>query len=79
MRPLGIFAVSWPMAAALCLSSAGISAAQEAGAAATAPAAKSPPQTASAGTPVLQLTLEDALARARKNSVQFQAVATDSA
>ena len=75
MRSLGIFAVSWPIAAALCLGGAGISAAQDT----ASPAAKRPAQATSAGGPALKLTLEDALARARKNSVQFQAALTDSA
>jgi outer membrane protein len=79
MRSLGIFAVSWPIAAALCLGGAGLSAAQDTASPATATAEKSPAQATSAGGPALKLTLEDALARARKNSVQFQAALTDSA
>lgn len=79
MRSLGIFAVSWPIAAALWLGGAGISAAQGTANPAAATAEKSPAQATSAGGPALKLTLEDALARARKNSVQFQAALTDSA
>lgn len=75
MRSLGVFAVSWPIAAGLCLCGAGISAAQEN----ATPAGKDRAQASSAGVPALKLTLEDALARARKNSVQFQAALTDSA
>ena len=78
MRSLGIFAVTWPIAAALCLSSAGVSAAQEAVNPATTATAKNPPQ-ASAGAPALKLTLQDALARARKNGVAYQSALTDSA
>ena len=78
MRSLGILAVSWLMAAA-CLCGAEKSAAQETGAAGAATATKDPGQAPSAGAPALQLTLQDALARARKNSVQFQSALTDSA
>ncbi len=78
MRLLCIFAVSWLIAAA-CLCGAENSTAQETGAAGVAPPAKNPPQAASPGAPALQLTLQDALARARKNSVQFQSALTDSA
>jgi outer membrane protein TolC len=77
MRSLGIFAVSWPIAA-LCLCGAGGAAAQEAAASPTRAADKNPTQAAAAGTPLLKLTLQDALARAQKNSVQFQAALTDS-
>ena len=79
MRSLGIFAVSWPIAAALCLCSAGMSAAQEPVTAPTSVATKSPAQAPATGASPLQLTLQDALARARKNSVQFQSALTDSA
>jgi len=79
MRPLAGFAVSSLMAFALCLCGAGVCAAQEpAGGANPAPAQK-PAQTDSRGAPALQLTLQDALARARKNSVAFQSALTDSA
>src|SRR5215831_5508704 len=79
MRSLGIFAVSWPIAAALCLCSAGMSAAQEPVTAPTSVATQKPAQSDSTATPPLKLTLQDALARARKNSVQFQSALTDSA
>ena len=79
MRSLGIFVVSWPIAAVLWLCGAGISAAQDTASPATAATEKDPAQTASAGTPGLKLTLQDALERARKNSVPFQAALTDSA
>ena len=78
MKSLGVFAVSWPIATALCLCAAGISAAQDT-AIPAATAEKHPAQATSAGVPALKLTLQDALERARKNSVQFQAALTDSA
>jgi outer membrane protein TolC len=46
---------------------------------ATAATKKNPAQTAPAGAPGLKLTLQDALERARKNSVSLQAALTDSA
>lgn len=79
MRPLALFAVSSVMAAALCLCGAETCAAQEQATAATSAPAQNPAQTDSAGTPTLKLTLQDALARARKNSVAFQSALTDSA
>ena len=80
MRSLGIFA-SWPIAAVLCLGGPEIAAAQgTTNPAATMPtAASTPAQASSPGAPPLKLTLEDALERARKNSVPFQAALTDSA
>ena len=77
MRPLALFAVSLLMAAELCLCGAEKCAAQEP-ATAAAPA-ENPTQSDSPGTPALRLTLQDALARARKNSVAFQSALTDSA
>lgn len=79
MRPLALFAVSSLMAAMLCLCGAGMSAAQEPAKEATPAPAQNPPQSDSAGTPAVKLTLQDALARARKNSVAFQSAVTDSA
>lgn len=79
MRSLGTFAVSWPIAAVLCLCGAGMSVAQKTPSPATAATKKNPAQTASAGAPGLKLTLQDALERARKNSVSLQAALTDSA
>ena len=80
MKSLGIFALGLS-AAAVWLAGAGTSVAQEAAAPATNPLAKAPEQArANAITaPGVRLTLQDALARARKNSVQFQAAMTDSA
>src|SRR5690242_14327716 len=79
MRSLGIFAMSWRVVAALCLCRAGMTAAQEAGTAATSTAEKNLAQASSTGAPALKLTLQDALVRARKNSVAFQSALTDSA
>src|SRR2546429_5327878 len=81
MRSLGIFAVSWPIAAVLCLGGPEISAAQgTTNPAATMPtAAGNPAQSSSPGAPPLKLTLQDALERARTNSAPFQAALTDSA
>jgi outer membrane protein TolC len=56
-----------------------MSAAQDTAKPAAATAGKSPAQAAAAAGPALKLTLEDALERARKNGVQFQAALTDSA
>ena len=77
MRPLARFAVSSLMAVALCLCGAGKCGAQEPARSATL--AQNPSQSDSAGTPALKLTLQDALAHARKNSVAFQSALTDSA
>src|SRR5215475_13789461 len=79
MRPLARFAVSSLIAAALCLCWAGRCKAQEPGPAATPATAPNPPQSVSPAGPALKLTLHDALARARKNSVAFQSALTDSA
>src|ERR1700739_3696195 len=79
MRPLALFAVSWLMAAALCLGSAEKCAAQGPATGATPAPPQNPAPTDSTGTPALKLTLQDALARARKNSVAFQSALTDSA
>ena len=79
MRLRGTLAVSWPIAAALCLCGPRISAAQDTASPAAAQAEKNPAQVASPRASALKLTLQDALDRARKNSVQFQAALTDSA
>ncbi len=76
MKLARIFALEWIVAAAFLLSGTRAAPAQEAGAATKMTAAKEPIQGTSAGTP-LQLSLQDALARARKNNVQFQAALTD--
>lgn len=79
MRPFALFGVSWVVPAALCLCGAATCVAQEPATGTTTAPAQNPTQSDSAGTPALKLTLEDALARARKNSVAFQSALTDSA
>src|SRR5579859_441125 len=79
MRPLALFAVSLLMAAVLCLCGAEKCAAQQPATGTAAAPPQNPTQSDSAGTPALKLTLQDALARARKNSVAFQSALTDSA
>jgi len=79
MRRLALLAMSSLMAATLCLCGAAMCAAQEPAAGAPPAAAQNPAKSDSAGTAALKLTLQDALARARKNSVAFQSALTDSA
>ena len=77
MKSCCILVLSWTSVAALSLCYAGIAAAQETPAPAN-PAPTRNAQQAPAATPAaLRLTLDDALARARKNSTQFQAALTD--
>lgn len=71
-------AMLWTLVAAVSLLSARVAAAQETGAASITAATKDSQQAAPATSTVLRLTLEDALARARKNSTQFQSALTDS-
>jgi outer membrane protein TolC len=80
MKSLCIFVVlSWTAVAALLLLCEEIARAQET----PTPASSAPPrdgqQLAPASSQPLRLTLEDALARARKNSTQFQAAQTEAA
>jgi outer membrane protein TolC len=80
MKSRLILVLSWASMAVLMFSCAGIAAAQETPPPAAAQSPKDPPQAAAATAPApLRLTLEDALARARKNSTQFQAAQTDAA
>jgi outer membrane protein TolC len=79
MKPVRTFALLGTVAAAFSLFGAGMSAAQEAGAPPKTAATQDSKQSVPTGAPLLQLTLQDALARARKNSVQFQSALTDSA
>jgi outer membrane protein len=79
MKPLRICGLCWLPLAAVCLLSAGMVRAQEAGTAAAPPAPKEAQTGNAPGIPALRLTLQDALARARKNSVAFQSALTDSA
>src|SRR6267142_2484267 len=78
MRSHSIFVLSWTSVAAVLQVCAGIAAAQEAPAPANAAVTKGAQQAAPTS-PTLRLTLQDALARARKNSSQFQAAQTDAA
>src|SRR5712692_2182969 len=79
MKSRCILVLSRASVAALFLSCAGIAVAQESPAPVTAPPPGDPRQGAPATSPTIRLTLEDALARARKNSTQFQAAQTDDA
>jgi outer membrane protein TolC len=79
MKSRCIFALSRALVAALFLSCAGMASAQESPAPAPAPHARDAQQAVPAASPTMRLTLEDALARARKNSTQFQSTQTDAA
>jgi len=79
MKSHSIFVLSWTSVAAVLQVCAGIAAAQEASAPANTAVTKGAQQAAPATSPTLRLTLQDALARARKNSTQFQAAQTDAA
>jgi outer membrane protein TolC len=79
MKSLCIFVLSQASVAALFLSCAGMTAAQEPPAPVAAPSARDAQQGAPAVSATIRLTLEDALARARKNSTQFQSAQTDAA
>jgi outer membrane protein TolC len=78
MKSVRILALSLGIAA-LSLGHAGTALAQETAGEKNSAPTKDVQQGNPAGAPVLQLTLQDALARARKNSVQFQLALTDSA
>jgi len=77
MKSQGIRVLSWTPVAAALLCCAGIAVAQEAPAPANPAPTKEAQQGTSATSPALRLTLQDALARARKNSTQFQSALTD--
>jgi outer membrane protein TolC len=79
MKSRLILVLAWASVAALTFSCAGIAAAQETPPAAAADPPKVAPQAPAVTSAPLRLTLEDALARARKNSTQFQAAQTDAA
>jgi outer membrane protein TolC len=79
MKSRCILVLSRTSAAALFLFCAGIAPAQDTPAPVTTPPPKDAQQAASAKSPTIRLTLEDALARARKNSTQFQSALTDAA
>jgi outer membrane protein TolC len=71
--------LSWTPVAVVLLCCAEIAVAQETPTPANTVPTKDAQQAAPVTSPALRLTLQDALARARKNSVQFQAALTDSA
>src|SRR5260370_211621 len=77
MKARRILVLSWTSIAALLFCCARIAAAQEPPTPADTAPAKDARQAAPAKSPALRLTLEDALARARKNSTTFQAAQTD--
>src|SRR2546421_8128266 len=80
MKTLRILVLSWAsMAAALFVSLAGSAGAQESPAPASTVPTNNAQQAPPPAAPMLRLTLEDALARARKNSTQFLAAQTDAA
>jgi outer membrane protein TolC len=79
MKSPGILVTSWASVAASLLCCAGIAAAQDTGTPATVAPPNGTQQAAPPASATLRLTLEDALARARKNSTQFQAAQTDAA
>jgi outer membrane protein TolC len=79
MKSHGIRVLSWTPVAAVLLCCAGIAAAQETPPPANPAPARELLQGTPATSPALRLTLQDALARARKNSTQFQSALTDAA
>jgi outer membrane protein len=79
MKSHRVLALVWASAGALFLPSAQRAAAQEVPPPASAPTAQAAQQGGPGLSETLRLTLDDALARARKNSVQFQSAQTDAA
>src|SRR5207249_3176648 len=79
MKPLRTLVLPWTSVAALFVSLVGSAGAQESPAPAGTVPANNAQQVPPPAPPVLRLTLEDALARARKNSTQFLAAQTDAA
>src|ERR1700704_4178698 len=79
MKSRCILVLTWTMVSALLLGSRGIAAAQETAAPAGTAAAKDAQQGTPTAPPAVRLTLEEALARARKNSTPFQLAQTDAA
>jgi outer membrane protein TolC len=79
MKSRCIYVLSWAPVAAFLLCCAMITAAQETSAPGGAAPTKDAQQTAPAAAPVIRLTLEDAISRAKKNSTQFQGAQTDAA
>jgi outer membrane protein TolC len=79
MKSHGILVPTWTLVAAVSFCFAGIAAAQEAATSTNGSTTKEAQQAAPAAPQTLRLTLQDALALARKNSVPFQAAQTDAA
>jgi outer membrane protein TolC len=79
MKSRCILVLSWASVSALLLSCAGVAAAQDTSAPAPQPPPRDAQQGAPAASPTIRLTLDDALARARKNSTQFLSAQTDAA
>src|SRR5260221_6651579 len=79
MKSCRMLVLSWFSVAALFLASSRRAAAQEMPPPASTPAAQAAQQTVTGASQILRLTLDDALARARKNSTQFLAAQTDAA
>src|SRR5216683_1948612 len=77
MKLLRICALSWISVAATLFYDTGMAVAQEAATPASGVPAKDSRPEAQSTPPALRLTLQDALARARKNSTQFQSALTD--
>jgi outer membrane protein TolC len=79
MKSCRMFVLFWVSVAALFLASSRKAAAQEMPPPASTSAAQAAQPTPTGASQILRLTLDDALARARKNSTQFQAAQTDAA
>src|SRR5258708_14955506 len=79
MKSCRILVLFWVSVAAFFLASSRRAAAQELPPPATTAAAQAAQQTSAGASQILRLTLDDAVARARKNSTQFQAAQTDAA
>src|SRR6058998_1443321 len=77
MKLLRICALSWISVAATLFYGTGMAVAQQAVTPASGVPAKDSQPAAQTTPPTLRLTLQDALARARKNSTQFQSALTD--
>jgi len=79
MKSQGIFVLSRTSVAAVLHCCVGIAMAQEAAAPANTTITREAQQAAPAPSPIVRLTLQDALARAKKNATQLQAAETDAA
>jgi len=78
MKSFLVDALLLSAAVAVWLLGAGVAMAQKASVPSASPPGKEPQQANVNAAPMLRLTLQDALARAQKNSVQFQSALTDS-